>query len=82
MKNQCFGDGNDYRKYGLLRDLTSDEIRAAVCWMLTPDGGYGDGRVMGYLEQRDKWHHFDPPLLHSLRQLVQRQNLRDLRGAT
>jgi len=37
MKNQYFGDINDYRKYGLLRLLTDGgDIRTAVCWMLTP----------------------------------------------
>ena len=38
MKNQYFGDINDYRKYGLLRILsTYGPIKTAVCWMLTPD---------------------------------------------
>jgi hypothetical protein len=44
MKNQYFGDINDYRKYGLLRGLSNrGEIRTAVCWMLTTDDGRGDG---------------------------------------
>ena len=35
MKNQYFGDINDYRKYGLLRILTNGgEVDTAVCWML------------------------------------------------
>ncbi|HUW95833.1 MAG TPA: hypothetical protein VMW58_08590 [Anaerolineae bacterium] len=39
MKNQYFGDINDYRKYGLLRILTNlGEIKTAVCWVRTPDG--------------------------------------------
>jgi len=33
MKNQYFGDINDYRKYGLLRTLTGGQIKTAVCWM-------------------------------------------------
>ena len=38
MKNQYFGDINDYRKYGLIRLLADGgKIKAGVCWMLTPD---------------------------------------------
>ena len=38
MKNQYFGDINDYRKYGLLRVLCNrGEIETAVCWMLATD---------------------------------------------
>jgi hypothetical protein len=48
VKNQCFRDINDYRKYGLLRVLTNrGGARTAVCWMFTPDDGRGDGRVVG-----------------------------------
>jgi hypothetical protein len=81
VKNQYFGDINDYRKYGLLRILTnSGEIKTAICWMLTPDDGRGDGGFIDYLEQPDKWCHFDPLLFDHLRELVQTQNLRDVRG--
>jgi hypothetical protein len=82
MKNQYFGDINDYRKYGLLRILTNrGEIKTAVCWMLTTDDDGTDGGFIGYLEQEDRWRDFDPPLFDRLRELVQRQNLRDVRGA-
>jgi hypothetical protein len=81
MKNQYFGDINDYRKYGLLRVLTGrGEIKTAVCWMLTPDHGRGDGGFIDYLEQPDRWRGFDPLLFDQLRELVQTQNLRDVRG--
>ena len=40
MKNQYFGDVNDYRKYGLLRVLQREaNLRCVVAWMLTPDDG-------------------------------------------
>jgi hypothetical protein len=82
VKNQYFGDINDYRKYGLLRILTNHgQIRTAVCWMLTPDDGRGDGGFIDYLEDGDKWRHFDEPLFDVLRELVLGQNLRDVRGA-
>ena len=36
MKNQYFGDVNDYRKYGLLRLLgRAGKVKIGVCWMLT-----------------------------------------------
>jgi len=82
MKNQYFGDINDYRKYGLLRTLINGGgIKTAVCWMLTPDDGRGDGGFTSYLEKPDKWCHFDPLLFDHLREMVQTQNLRDVRGA-
>ena len=82
MKNQYFGDINDYRKYGLLRLLSgSGQIRTAVCWMLTPGDGRTDGRFIKYLEQPEKWRRFDPPLYDHLRELVMGQKLRDVRGA-
>ena len=82
MKNQYFGDINDYRKYGLLRLLTDcGEIKTAVCWMLTPDDGLGDGGFTSYLEQPDKWRPFDPLLFDHLREMVQTRNLRDVRAA-
>ena len=45
MKDQYFGDVNDFRKYGLLRLLTlQDGLRLGVCWMLTAPDGRPDGR--------------------------------------
>ena len=38
MKNQYFGDINDYRRNGLLRVVTSRRaLETAVCWMLSPE---------------------------------------------
>lgn len=81
MKNQYFGDINDYRKYGLLRLLSGGgEITTAVCWMLTPDDGRTDGRLIKYLEQPEKWRHLDPRLFDHLTELVLDQSRRDVRG--
>lgn len=45
MKNQYFGDINDYLKYGLLRVIAKKTgLRVAVCWMPTPDDGHTDGK--------------------------------------
>jgi hypothetical protein len=77
VKNQYFGDINDYRKYGLLRILTcGGRIRTAVCWMLTPDDGRGDGGFASYLERPDKWRQFDPLLFDHLEEIVLRRGLR------
>ncbi len=44
MKNQYFGDINDYRKYGLLRSvLAASRMSLFVAWMLTEDDGSSDG---------------------------------------
>lgn len=82
MKNQYFGDINDYRKYGLLRILTGEgEMSTAVCWMLTPDDGRSDGKFIEYLGQPKKWRHFDPHLFDKLKELVSAQEIRDVASA-
>lgn len=80
MKNQYFGDVNDYRKYGLLRTLSGDEeISSGVCWMLTPSDGRSDGQFLGYLKQRERWGSYDPELFEHLYQCVEVNNRRDVR---
>lgn len=54
MKNQWFGDINDYYKYGLLRLITTHtRLKVGVCWMLTR---------AGYLYSPKKWRDYDPDL--------------------
>ncbi len=70
MKNQYFGDLNDYRKYGLLRILTRvSGLRVGVCWMLTPDDKRTDGSLRSYLANPVRWRSFDPDLYDKLQQL-------------
>jgi DNA helicase II / ATP-dependent DNA helicase PcrA len=46
VKDQYFGDVNDYIKYGLLRCLSRAGIGVGVCWMLTPnDQGTDEGNL-------------------------------------
>jgi hypothetical protein len=45
MKNQYFGDINDYRKYGLLRAFAEAHLSVGVCWLLTADDAGGDGEL-------------------------------------
>ena len=71
MKNQYFGDINDYRKYGLLRSiLSASDLRLLVAWMLTPDDGSTDGKFTSYLESENKWSMYDPELFIQLKQLL------------
>ena len=63
MKNQYFGDINDYRKYGLIRLLAGGgKIEVGVCWMLTPDDTRTDGKFTEYLDDPKKYRAFDPEL--------------------
>lgn len=79
MKNQYFGDINDYRKYGLLRIITGmGQRKAAVCWMLTPDDSRSDGGKKGYLRRPDLWRQFDTPLFDTLHLCVQVHERRDV----
>jgi len=67
MKDQYFGDVNDYRKYGLLRILSlAGRMRLGVCWMLTAPDSRSDGGKTGYLCHPERWRHFDPELFDFL----------------
>jgi hypothetical protein len=76
MKNQYFGDVNDYAKYGLLR-VFSPYLRVGVVWMMTPDDSSNDGRKMGYLE-RDALRHHDAELFAWLTQWYRAGASRDV----
>ncbi len=71
MKNQYFGDVNDFRKYGLLRTLQrASGLAVGVCWFLTPDDGGADGGLRKYLNQPRRWRHYDPELYDTLQRLA------------
>lgn len=71
MKDQYFGDINDYRKYGLLRCIIEAcHFRILVAWMLTPDDGGSDGNHTKYLKHREKWSKYDPALFNGLHKLL------------
>jgi len=75
MKDQYFGDINDYRKYGLLRSISlASNLSILIAWMLTEDDGSTDGKFIQYLEEPNKWGHYDPPLYGELARLL--SNLR------
>ena len=71
MKNQYFGDLNDYRKYSLLRGLTGrGRLAMAVCWALTPDDKGRDGSRISYLADPSAWRGYDPEVFRFLRHQV------------
>ena len=81
MKNQYFGDINDYRKYGILRALQAGSgLPLAVCWMLTPDDEGSDGRKVEYLSNPDRWRHYDPEVYDAL-QTALLDNTRSIEAA-
>ena len=73
MKNQYFGDINDYKKYGLLRSIIeATGFQMLVAWMLTSNDGGPDGRFTEYLQRPDKYRIHDPLLFDGLQQLLNR----------
>ncbi len=77
MKDQYFGDINDYRKYGLLR-LLSDfgSTPTTVCWMRTPSDGRRDGSSIAYLQDAPHWRAYDPELYDFLKACLFEQKRR------
>jgi hypothetical protein len=71
MKDQYFGDVNDYRKYGLLRAiLAGTNVRLGVCWMLTAPDNRRDGRHLAYLDNPGTYRLFDHELFDWLQQTI------------
>lgn len=71
MKDQYFGDENDYLKYGLIRSiLRSGTFQPLIAWMRTPDDGSTDGQKTNYLDESEKWAKHDSELYEGLRILT------------
>lgn len=71
MKDQYFGDVNDFRKYGLLRALVLPErLRLGVCWMLTEPDGRTDGNFLAYLGKPKTYRRSDAELFDWLKQVI------------
>jgi hypothetical protein len=71
LKDQYFGDINDYRKYGLIRALQAEtRLNVCVAWMLTPNDGRRDGELRAYLRYPNRWQRFDPELYQGLAGLL------------
>jgi len=75
MKDQYFGDVNDFRKYCLLRVLASpNNLRLGVCWMLTAPDGRTDGKFLAYLGQAKNYRDRDPAVFDWLAQVIGQEN--------
>jgi hypothetical protein len=71
VKDQYFGDVNDFRKYGLLRSLIApDRLCLGVSWMLTESDTRTDGRFLAYLGKPKEYRHLDYELFDWLKQVV------------
>ena len=81
MKNQYFGDINDFKKYGLLRILSSGGLRTAVCWMLTDADSGNDGKFIEYLREPQKWRAYNAALFDSLVRCVHDTGIRTVKWA-
>jgi len=80
MKNQYFGDINDYKKYSLLRLLGGlGQIKTTVCWVMTEDDNRSDGSRIKYLEKPEQWQDYDPGVFEHLRENVLNKGIRDIR---
>jgi hypothetical protein len=67
MKNQYFGDINDYRKYSLVRTLSGlGHLNTAICWMLTNDDLNSDGERTKYLCDPHLWRQYDSDIFDFL----------------
>ena len=83
MKDQYFGDINDYVKYGLLRLFGKTGLRIGVCWMMTSSDGRTDGRKIHYLTNPHRWRNYDPDLFDCLVDAVKRdRNVRQIQRAS
>lgn len=64
LKDQHVGNINDYRKYALLRALSAGGAnQLGICWMLTRSDDGSHDNQFDYLEQRERYRHYDPDLL-------------------
>ncbi|MGZ8453788.1 MAG: hypothetical protein ACXWZE_17040, partial [Candidatus Binatia bacterium] len=83
MKNQYFGEVNDFRKYGLLRTLQrASGLTVGLCWFLTVDDGAGDGELRNYLNHPGRWRHYDPELYDKLQRLLDAEVQRSVSRAS
>lgn len=72
MKDQYYGDINDYWTYGLLRVLQARMgWSIGICWMRSAPDGRNDGNKISYLSQPERYQAHDPALFQALSQSVQ-----------
>ncbi len=81
MKDQYFGDLNDFEKYGLLRALGGyGRLSTAVCWALTENDSRSDGSRTDYLREPTTWRPHDPVVFDHLHEQVLQKHIRRVRA--
>ena len=79
MKNQYFGDINDYKKYNLIRYLNGNgKLSTLICWMLTEDDKGPDGGRTSYIQDSNTWRKYDPLIYDNIRQHLINEGKRDV----
>lgn len=79
MKNQYFGDINDYKKYSLIRHLNGrGKLSTTICWVLTANDGRPDGSRIYYLKDPEYWGRYDPHLFGYLKSIVLESKIREI----
>lgn len=79
MKNQYFGDINDYKKYSLIRYLNGNgKLSTLICWMLTEDDKGSDGSRTSYIQNSKTWRKYDPLIYDNIRQHLIDEGKRDV----
>ncbi len=84
MQDRYAADYGDFVKLALLRTLAQDYHVGVAWWRFPNEAHNGDGKHVKYLEQRDKWRHFDPDLFDSLASVVDehRRSVQSLQDAS
>lgn len=79
MKNQYFGDINDYKKYSLIRYLNGNgKLSTLICWMLTEDDKGSDGSKISYIRDSKTWRKYDPLIYDNIRRHLIDEGKRDV----
>jgi hypothetical protein len=74
MQNRYVGDIGDYVKYALLRAVTETN-KLGVIWYLYPNENHNDdGTHTQYLEEPERWLHYDPKLFCELKYIVKKDS--------
>lgn len=79
LKDQHVGNINDYRKYALLRALSAGGAnQLGICWMLTESDDGSHDNQFDYLEQRERYRHYDPDLFDTLAHIAEKPKRRNV----
>ena len=71
MKDQYYGDINDYKKYAYLRHIVSGgDFSLGINWYLTQNDGSAHGGRINYLNSPETWKTFDEELFSNLHESV------------